>query len=179
MIPGPLSKRPWRCERQAVVKISLVTAVADNGVIGYRGRLPWRLPADMARFKRLTMGKPIVMGRKTYESIGFALPGRQNIVVTSHSSLNNPQLILSKSVQDALACAADYGPEAMIIGGAEIYALTLPLAHRIYLTEVHEQSAGDIFFPDFDRTLWHEEKREFHDKTKDTPAFSFVDLVRR
>lgn len=179
MIHGPPSRHPWRCEGQVVVKISLVAAVADSRVIGHQGRLPWRIPADMARFKRLTTGKPIIMGRKTYESIGSALPGRQNIVVTTHPSLNNSHLILSKSIQDALLRAADYGSEVMIIGGAEIYASTLPMAQRIYLTEVHEQSAGDILFPNFDRTLWREEKREFYDKTKDTPAFSFVDLVRR
>ncbi|HXV73713.1 MAG TPA: dihydrofolate reductase, partial [Sphingomonadales bacterium] len=137
------------------------------------------LPADMAHFRTLTMGHPVIMGRKTYESIGVALPGRRNIVVTARTSLGNDELILARSVHEALTKAEEFGPEAMIIGGAEVYGATLPLAERIYLTEVHEQAEGDTFFPVLDRTLWREEKRERHEKVKDVPAYSFVDLVRK
>jgi len=160
------------------MKISLIAAVADNRVIGRRGRLPWRIPADLARFKALTMGKPVIMGRKTYESIGVALPGRQNIVVTTQRDLGNNDLILARSVHEALTKAEAFGPEAMIIGGAEIYAATLPLADRLYLTEVDAKVEGDTLFPAFDRSLWREERRARHEKVKDGPAFSFVDLVR-
>lgn len=161
------------------MKINLIAAVADNRVIGRRGRLPWRLPADMARFKALTMGKPIIMGRKTYESIGVALPGRTNIVVTTQGSLGNDELVCVHSVHDALSRAEEHGPEAFVIGGGEIYAATLPLADRIYLTEVHAKIEGDTLFPAFDRTLWREVKRESHEKVKDSPAYSFVELIRK
>jgi dihydrofolate reductase len=161
------------------MKISLIAAVADNRVIGRRGRLPWRIPADMARFKALTMGKPIIMGRKTYESIGVALPGRTNIVVTTQGSLGNDELVCVRSVHDALTKAEEAASEVFVIGGAEIYAATLPLADCIYLTEVHAKVEGDTLFPAFDRSLWREAKRESHEKVKDAPAYSFVELIRK
>ena len=160
------------------IAIVLLAAVAENGVIGRDNALPWRLSSDLKRFKALTMGKPVIMGRKTYESIGVALPGRRNIVVTTQRTLGNDELVLAGSVHDALSRAEEFAAEAMIIGGAEIYAATLPLADRIFLTEIHAKVEGDTLFPAFDRSLWREVKREAHEKVKDAPAFSFVDLVR-
>ncbi|MEE8259189.1 MAG: dihydrofolate reductase [Sphingomonadales bacterium] len=161
------------------MKISLIVAMAENRVIGRRGKLPWRIPEDMKDFKKKTMGKPIVMGRKTFQAIGVALPGRTNIVVTRNPSLDNPDLILAPSVHAALKLAEEYGPEVMVIGGGEIYAATLPLADRIYLTEVHETVEGDATFPPLDRSLWSETLREDFKKSEGRPAFSFVVLDRK
>ncbi len=161
------------------MKISLIVAMAENRVIGRRGKLPWRIPEDMKDFKKKTMGKPIVMGRKTYQAIGVTLPGRTNIVVTRSPSLDNQDLILAPSVHAALNLAEEYGPEVMVIGGGEIYAATLPLADRIYLTEVHETVEGDATFPPLDRSLWAETSREDFKKSGGRPAFSFVVLDRK
>ena len=132
--------------------LSLIVAVADNGVIGVENRLPWRAPADLARFKQLTMGKPIVMGRKTFDSLGRVLPGRPHVVV-SRQTLQLPENCLCvHSMVDAIAKAeelVDATDEIMVIGGAEIYAQALPFADRVYLTRVHVQPEGDAFFPAF------------------------------
>lgn len=161
------------------MKISLIVAVAKNRVIGRRGRLPWKIPADIRHFKKVTMGKPLIMGRKTYQSIGAVLPGRTNIVVTHNPTINNPDLVVAGSVHEALKAAGQTGPEVMVIGGGQIYQATLPLADRIYLTEVHEEVEGDAFFPHFDRSLWREVSREDFKKEGDIPAFSFVVLDRK
>jgi len=161
------------------MKISLVVAMANNRVIGRRGRLPWKIPADMKHFKKTTMGKPVIMGRKTYESIGVALPGRTNIVVTRNPAIDNPDLVLVRSVHEALKKAAEVDGEAMIIGGGQIYEATLPLADRIYLTEVHGDYEGDAFFPHFERTMWREAAREDFTAKGDIPAYSFVVLDRK
>lgn len=129
--------------------ISLIVAVSDNGVIGRDGDLPWRQPDDLRRFKAVTMGKPIVMGRKTWESIGRPLPGRQNIVVTRQTGLTLEGADVVASADAAVAAAAG-ADEVMIIGGSEIYALFLPLADRVYLTRVHAEVEGDAYFPDLD-----------------------------
>lgn len=160
------------------MKISLVAAMADNRVIGRRGRLPWRIPADMKHFKRITMGKPVIMGRKTYQSIGVALPGRFNIVVTTRPGLGDADVETARSVHQALDLAEKHGREAMIIGGGEIYQATLPLADYIYLTEVHSEPEGDVHFPPLDKTLWREVRREHHEAKGKVPAFSFVELER-
>ena len=161
------------------MKISLIVAMAKNRVIGHRGKLPWRIPEDLKDFKIKTMGKPIIMGRKTYESIGVALPGRTNIVVTRQLAIDNPDLVLARSVHAALKQAEGVGAEVMVIGGGEIYAATLPLADRIYLTEVHETIDGDTHFPVLDKALWLEADRQDFEKTGDRPAFSFVVLDRK
>ena len=161
------------------MKISLIVAMANNRVIGHRGKLPWRIPEDLKDFKKKTMGKPIIMGRKTYESIGVALPGRTNIVVTRQPVIDNPDLVLASSVHAALKKAEGVGAEVMVIGGGEIYAATLPLADRIYLTEVHETIDGDTYFPVLDKALWFEADRQDFEKTSDRPAFSFVVLDRK
>jgi len=126
--------------------ISLVVAVADNGVIGVNNQLPWRLPNDLQRFKAITMGKAIIMGRKTFESIGKPLPGRRNIVVSRRADLAIEGCDVASSIQAAID-AADGGDELMVIGGADIYRQALPMAKRIYLTRVHADIPGDAGFP--------------------------------
>ena len=161
------------------MKISLIVAMAENRVIGLRGKVPWRIPEDLKYFKEKTMGKSIIMGRKTYESIGTPLPGRFNIVVSRHGDCENDGLVVTNSIHSALDEAEKKDCEAIIIGGAEIYEATLPLAERIYLTEVHENVEGDTTFPPFDRSLWKEVERKDFEKTNQRPAFSFVVLERK
>ncbi len=162
------------------MKISLIVASATNRVIGRRGRLPWKIPADMKFFKETTMGKPIIMGRKTYQSIGVALLGRTNIVVTNNPTIQNPELKKAKSVHEALKLAKrEGGVEAIVIGGGQIYEATLPIADRIYLTEVHADIEGDAWFPHLDKNLWTEVSREDFKAEGATPAYSFVTLDRK
>ena len=130
-----------------------------NNVIGAGGELPWHLSDDLKRFKALTMGKPVVMGRKTFESIGKALPGRQNIVITTQTNYQADGCEVVGSPADAVA-ACPAGSEIMVIGGGEIYQLFLPLADRIYLTRVDAEVAGDTFFPELAATAWDETDRE-------------------
>jgi len=135
--------------------------VAENGVIGRSGALPWRVPSDMKTFRRLTMGKPVVMGRKTYDAIGKPLDGRDNIVVTRNADFNAPGVQIAGGIAEALdlarACAAARGvDEIMVIGGAEIFAAALPLADRIYLTRIHARPDGDTVFPELDPSVWRE-----------------------
>jgi dihydrofolate reductase len=138
--------------------ISLIVAMADNGVIGRGNALPWRLPADLKRFRSLTLGKPVLMGRRTFESIGWPLADRVNLVLTrdTHWAADGARTV--HTVQEALAQARGC-PELMAIGGAEVYRLVLPLARRIYLTQVHAELDGDTFFPAFDRGEWREVER--------------------
>jgi dihydrofolate reductase len=138
--------------------ISLIVAASTNNVIGAKGDLPWRLSADLKRFKALTMGKPIVMGRKTYESIGRPLPGRQNIVITRQDNYAPEGCTVVQSVDAALA-AAD-APEIMIIGGGHIYEAFIPMAERIYLTRVDADIDGDTYFPEISEDQWQEVSRQ-------------------
>ncbi|MES3099464.1 dihydrofolate reductase [Sphingomonas faeni] len=147
-------------------------ARATNGVIGRDGQLPWRLPADLKRFKALTMGKPMVMGRKTFESFPSPLPGRRHIVLT-RGDWTADGAEVSHSVEEALAMAGD---DVAVIGGEQIYAQFLPRADRIELTEVHAAPEGDATVPAFDG--WHEIAREDHPAENDRPAYSFVTLTR-
>ena len=133
--------------------ISLIVAVSTNNVIGADGDLPWRLSDDLKRFKAVTMGKPIVMGRKTYESIGRPLPGRQNIVITRQNDFNADGCDVVQSTAEAVDVAGS-ADEVMVIGGSQIYAAFLPLADRIYLTRVHTEVDGDAFFPPIDEAEW-------------------------
>ena len=130
--------------------IGLVVAMAEDRVIGAGGRLPWHLPADLRHFRTLTLGKPIVMGRRTFESIGRPLPGRTNIVVTRDPELRRAGVWVALDLEAALAVARPLG-EVMVIGGAAIYVRALPLCERIYLTEVHAKISGDTWFPAYDR----------------------------
>ncbi len=145
--------------------ITLVVAVAENGVIGRGGGLPWRMSADLKTFRRLTMGKPLIMGRRTFQSLKKPLDGRDNIVVTRDPGFKAEGAILAPSLEAALAkaeqCARQRGvDEVMVIGGAEIFAASLPLAGRIYKTEVLGSPAGDTFMPAVDWTRWQEVARE-------------------
>ncbi len=165
------------------MELVLVVARADNGVIGADGGLPWRLSEDLKRFKRLTIGKPVVMGRKTFDSIGKPLPGRHNIVLTRDAGWAAPGVTVATNLAEAIA-AAGLDPRAradaiMVIGGAQIYAEALPSATRIELTEVHAVPAGDTRLPAFDPARWRETFREDHAADGDAPGYSFVTLVRR
>ena len=143
------------------MKRSLVVAVARNGVIGRDNALPWRLPADLAHFKKVTMGHPVVMGRRTYESIGKPLPGRQNIVVTHNRGYDAPGCTVVGSLDDAWR-AAGTADEVSIIGGTTLFEETLPIADVIHLTEVEADVEGDTFFPRFDRSAWQEREVARH-----------------
>lgn len=156
-------------------EIVLVVARADNGVIGRDGALPWRLPADLKRFKALTMGKPMVMGRRTFDSLPGLLPGRRHIVLTRDPAWRAEGAETAGSADEALALAdAD---EVMVIGGAEIYALFLPVATRIELTEVHVETVGDTRLPPIG-SAWREVLREEHPACDGKPAHAFVTLAR-
>jgi len=138
--------------------ISLIVAASTNNVIGVQGELPWRLSADLKRFKAITMGKPIVMGRLTYESIGRALPGRQNIVITRQTDYKVDGCDVVQSVDAAIEAAGD-AAEVMVIGGSHIYQAFLPIADRIYLTRVQADVEGDAFLPDLVADEWRETSR--------------------
>ncbi len=164
--------------------LALIVAAAENGVIGRDNALPWHLPGDLQHFKRVTMGKPVLMGRKTFESIGRPLQGRTNIVITRNPAFRADGVMVATSVRDALAMAArkakqDGVEEVFVIGGAEIYAAALPLANRLYFTEVHADVVGDAVIPAIDWTQWREVSRERHaaQPTGD-PAFSVVSYER-
>jgi dihydrofolate reductase len=141
--------------------IALIAAVAQNGVIGADNRLPWHLPQDLRHFRTLTTGHSIIMGRKTWESIGKALPDRQNIVVTRQHGFVAPGAHVCASLDDALAAVALPEP-VFVIGGEALYGETLPLAHQLYLTEIHRDYPGDARFPYFARHAWRETHRETH-----------------
>lgn len=153
----------------------LVVAAADNGVIGRDGAMPWHLPADLRRFRQLTMGKPVIMGRKTFQSIGKPLPGRHNIVLSRESGWSADGVSVVAGLPQAVALAAEEAPaEIMVIGGAQIYALARPLADRIELTRIHLSPAGDARFPDPDPTQWQEVGRESHAADGELPAHDFL-----
>ena len=143
-------------------RISLIAAVARNGVIGSDNALPWRLPEDMRHFKALTLGHPVIMGRKTWESIGRPLPGRRNIVVSRNPEFSAAGCETAASLDQALAACRGTAEEAFVIGGAEIYTLAMPRAQRLHLTEIHADYPGDAHFPEVDRALWKETARERH-----------------
>jgi len=153
--------------------ISFHLARADNGVIGRDGRLPWHLPADLKRFKAQTIGRPMIMGRKTFESFPSPLPGRRHIVLTRDRGWSAAGAEIAHSVEEALALA---GGDAAVIGGAEVFALFLDRAERVELTEVHAEPEGDAAVPSFGG--WRETAREDHPAEGERPAYSFVTLTR-
>jgi dihydrofolate reductase len=165
--------------------VSLIVAVSENGVIGRDGGLPWHLSSDLKLFKQATMGKPMIMGRKTFEAIGRVLPGRANIVVTRSKAAMPPGVQRAGSLEEALALAdkiarADGQDELFVIGGGEIYRQVLPRADRVYRTEVHLSVDGDTSFPDLDPRQWREVSRTRHAAgERDSADFSFVVLERR
>jgi dihydrofolate reductase len=160
------------------MRISLIVAVADNDVIGSANQLPWRLPDDLKRFKRLSLGKPIVMGRKTFDSIGHPLPGRSNIVVSRQPDLQIADCRVVASLQEAIA-AAQAAAEVVIVGGADIYRQALPQVATIHLTRVHAQVPGDVHFPKLAANEWREVATEYHPADeRHVHAFTFSTLER-
>jgi dihydrofolate reductase len=154
--------------------ISFVVAMARNRVIGRDNGLPWRLPADLRHFKTITLGKPVVMGRKTFDSIGRPLPGRTNIVVTRDPAYTAEGCVVVHSIEAALAAAGDV-EEVMVIGGADFYRQLLPRAGRIYLTLIDADVEGDTWFPELDETRWRERTREDHAPDEENPhGYSFI-----
>ncbi|HEX6258937.1 MAG TPA: dihydrofolate reductase [Candidatus Saccharimonadales bacterium] len=162
--------------------ISLIVARARNGVIGSKNALPWYLPADLRRFRLLTTGHSVVMGRKTYDSIvarlGHGLPDRQNIVISRSVHESHEGVLFVSSFDEAIAAATS--EEIFVIGGAQIYQQALPRADKLYITEVAADIAGDVFFPVLHEHDWREMSREQHHKDEKNPYdFAFVELVRR
>jgi len=159
--------------------ISLIVARAFNGVIGRDNALPWRLPADLRRFKKLTMGKPMLMGRRTFESIGRALPGRVNLVLTRDPAWQAPGAVAVHSLAEAFEHASSE-PELVVIGGAELFNLVMPLAEHVYLTDVHAEVPGDTEFPALAPDEWRELEHSAHAADAEHAyAMTFRTLKRR
>lgn len=168
----------------SALPVALIVAAADNGIIGRDNALPWNLPADLAHFRRQTLGKPILMGRLTFESIGRPLPGRTNIVITRNPVYRAEGIKVVPSLAAALELAEDVAlidgaEELMVIGGAQIYDLALPQAQRIYMTRVHIEPAGDAHLPSIDWDDWTETTRARHDADGEHPAYSFLEYTRK
>lgn len=165
--------------------VILVAAVADNGVIGRDNQLIWRLKSDLRRFRALTMGKPLIMGRKTYDSIGRPLPGRETIVLTRDPAFSAPGVHVAHDLDAALALAEHIGeqmaaPEIVVAGGGDVYAQALPRADGLRLTRVHVRPEGDATFPPYDAAAFRETLREEHAAgPEDEHPFTFIDLERR
>lgn len=159
--------------------ISIIVAMSENRVIGINNTLPWHLPADLQHFKSITMGKPILMGRKTFDSIGRPLPGRQNIVVTRDPDFASENVTVVHSPEAALEAASDHA-EVMIVGGASFYEQMLPHASRLYLTIIHQQVEGDAHFPNFNQDEWETVESIRHAASEKNPVdHSFLTLQRR
>jgi len=167
------------------VPLTLVAAIAENGVIGKANTLPWHLTSDLKRFRALTMGKPMIMGRKNFQSIGRPLPGRQTIVVTRDPSFTSDGIHIVHTIEDALVRASDsaaemQADEIILAGGAELYAALIGHTDKMYITFVDLAPEGDVFFPAIDWSQWVEDNRERPTKNgKDDTTFSFVDYHRR
>ena len=160
------------------MKVSLVAAVASNNVIGRDNKLPWHIPADLKNFRRITLGKPILMGRKTFESLASPLPGRQNIVVSRNYAYNPKGCSVYHSVDQVLQ-AFNNCEEMMVIGGATFYKQLLPIADRLYLTLVHRNFEGDTFFPPYNQNQWREiEREDFYQANDQDIPYSFVQYER-
>jgi dihydrofolate reductase len=160
--------------------VSIIVAMAENRVIGLKNQLPWHLSADLKRFKQITMGFPIIMGRKTYESIGRPLPGRQNIIISRNPSFKAEGCQVFHDLDDAIQMAVSAYEQVFVIGGATLYAEALKWASRIYLTQVHAQIDGDTFFPEFASLDWSETHREtFDDDPTVDFSYSFIQFERR
>jgi len=160
-------------------RLSLIAALAKNRVIGIENRLPWKLPEDLAHFKALTLGYPILMGRKTFESLGRPLPGRRNIVITRNAAYQSAGCEIAASIPAAIDMCRQ-AEEIFFIGGAELYKQVLPLVDRLYLTEVQIEEQGNAWFPEFDRSAFREISRELHTGEKGDPLrFDFVVYERK
>lgn len=158
--------------------ISLIAALAADRVIGMENTMPWHLPADLAWFKRNTLNKPVIMGRKTFESIGRPLPGRRNIILSSQP-ITVPDVIWVTSLDEALAAAGD-AEEVMVVGGGRVYSQFLPKANRLYLTHIDAEVGGDTHFPDYEPDEWETSFSEFHDAdVLNSHSYCFEILERR
>lgn len=154
------------------MELIIIAAVSENNVIGKDGKLPWHIPEDMKHFRSLTLGHPVIMGRKTFESLGKPLDKRVNIVITSQKNYTPEGIVIVHTFQEALDRCRNY-EKAFVIGGASVFADALPLADRLELTRVHSNIEGDAFFPDFDLSQWKEIAKEEHE------GFSFITYTRR
>jgi dihydrofolate reductase len=163
------------------MKLSIIVAVAANNVIGKDNQLIWRLPADLKQFKMLTMGHPMIMGRKTFDSIGKPLPGRTSIIITRQPDYTHEGCLIVHSLEQAIQEAHKVDEkEAFVVGGAEIYRQSIRLADKIYLTQLYQSFDGDTFFPEIDASLWQEVRRaSFSPDEKNAYAFDFVELERK
>ena len=160
------------------MKISLIVAMASNRVIGLNNQMPWHLSADLKRFKQITMGHPIIMGRKTFEAIGKPLPGRTNIIVSRNSSYQQEGCVVVDSIEAAINHGCRLDDEVFVIGGATLYEATLPIADNLYITQINQMFDGDTFFPDFDRNKWTGVEREdVIDDKKVGFAYSFLKYI--
>ncbi|MBP03135.1 MAG: dihydrofolate reductase [Rhodospirillaceae bacterium] len=167
-----------------MVKVSLIVARAANGIIGHNGAIPWYIPEDLKYFKSITLGSPIIMGRKTFESIGKPLNGRKNIIVSGQKSFAHQGLCICNSVAEALMTGAEYArnlktKEIFVIGGSQIYAAMLPKVNTIYCTEIHKDYEGDTSFDLIEPNGWVEVSRRDVFKNNNLPAYSFVIYDRR
>lgn len=160
------------------MNISIVVAMSENRAIGKENKLLWHLPADLQHFKKITLGKPIVMGRKTYQSIGRPLPGRRNIIITHDTQFKAEGCEVVHSIESALACVKDQ-TEICVIGGAELYRQLLSRVNRIYLTVVHHAFEADAFFPELNSTEWEEVSRvDCEPDEKNAYSYSFIELKK-
>lgn len=161
------------------MKISIIAALGQNNVIGKDNKLPWHLPADFKRFKQLTMGKPIILGSRTFESIGKPLPGRINIILTRNNCSRRPDVLFASSLEEAVALSQNH-EELMICGGASVYKQFLPLATKMYLTLIHQAFQGNVFFPEYNKEEWQEVERIDNEADDDNPyPYSFVVLTKK
>jgi dihydrofolate reductase len=160
-----------------MTKLSIIVAIAKNSVIGINNTLPWHLPEDLKRFRALTMGHHIIMGRKTYDSLGRLLPGRTTVIVTRNTDYKVAGALIAHSLQDAIAlCKAD--DEAFLIGGAELYQEGLKLSNKLYITEIALEVEGDAYFPEYSPDEWLESAREAH-VSEQGLAFNYVTYLRK
>lgn len=161
--------------------LSIIAALDDQRGIGYQNRIPWHLPGDLSRFKMITMGHHLILGRKTYQSIGKPLPGRKMVVLSRDPEYTLEGSLVASSLQEGLQIARDAGEnEVFLIGGAEIYEMALPIADRMYLTEVHTTSQADVFFPDYEPNNWLKICQQEYSADQDNPfGYTFLYLIRK
>ena len=161
------------------MKISLIVAMASNRVIGLNNQMPWHISADLKKFKKITLGSPILMGRKTYESIGRPLPGRTNIIISRNPSYRQPNCLVFNDINKALESCSEAN-EVFVIGGADFYKSMLKVADTLYLTQIHQEFLGDTFFPELDASQWAEVEREDVQYDSDVAfSYSFLKLEKR
>lgn len=161
------------------MNISLIVAMASNQVIGDNGQMPWHLSADLKKFRKITTGFPIIMGRKTFQSIGKALPNRTNIIISNNADYSSDGCLVFNDLNSAVTHACQLAEQVFVIGGSTLYETLLPVANTLYITQIHQEFSGDTWFPAFDRNDWLEVAREdIHDDPSVTFDYSFVQLAR-